>query len=1110
MTFLPRRNSFRSSRALLLIFACLLLFCTVPFSARAAAGPHSKTDSRRVWVDHQAQETLAWISSLGAVKLADYDSFSLWQIPSSVETTPDSPQKFLAAELQPVEDSIFLRGIRLEPGTDSSLSGLNNEPGPERGYWMVQFIGPVQDAWLEDLRAQGLSTAAYLPNNAYVVWGSHPRETLEDMVSRSPYIHWTGAYLPEYRLSPELRPLADSTSPAAQDPLQVTIQVITTPDTDLVINRLIEQSTALIEPPVSLAGFTTLSLQISPALLKELAAWPDIFNIETWTAPEMQDEAQGQILAGNIITDAGKTIPSGPGYLAWLDGLGFPQDPSAYPLVEVMDDGLDQGIASAVMHPDYYVLGVSPGTVRVAYMTNCTTDSLPNAVGGHGNLNAGIIAGYNNRVGFPYQDPLGYHYGLGISPYGRVAATKIFRNDSSFDLTKCSGSYSAMVSRSYSGGARITSNSWGNNAASYLGQYTAAAQVYDILTRDAAPAVPGNQQMLHIFSGGNSGSSGAGSVTSPGTAKNVISVGAAEGVRDQGVQDRCGHVNADSADDIAGFSSRGPADDGRMKPDIMAPGVHISAQASQDPAYSGKTVCGTYLNEYYPAGQTVYTWSSGTSHSAPAVSGAAQLAYEYYQRVLQPGAVPSPAMVKALLLNSTQYMTGVSANDTLPSPNQGWGRANLGRLFDGTSRYLLDQSFVFNNTGSEMLVQGGIIDSSKPFRVTLVWTDAPGATAGSAYVNNLDLEVTVGQQVYKGNVFSGAASITGGSFDAVNNVESVFLPEGLTGVWQVRVVARNIAGDAIFDNGDATDQDFALVIYNGSTTLAPSLTFSGMQWKNATELYDIPGVALPGDTIDLYLNLTNQGNLNSTQITGTLSLNSGQAALLAATSTYPDIAPGSTAANLVPFKLRIFPDQTCGQAPQLTLTLQYAPEIQKVFPISLPVGAFWSEQIAYTGSPVSIPDNLPAGVTLVASRPTGAFAGQIADINAQISITHPHAADLGISLVSPEGSTVMLSSDNGGSGANYQGTIFDDTASALISDGSAPFPGSYRPEQALTALNRQSASGDWQLNVVDALAGNTGQVQSFSLDFQLFTCDKHSPLLARKTFLPLISLPPAP
>src|SRR5581483_1292816 len=103
----------------------------------------------------------------------------------------------------------------------------------------------------------------------------------------------------------------------------------------------------------------------------------------------------------------------------------------------------------------------------------------------------------------------------------------------------------------------------------------------------------------------------------------------------------------------------------------------------------------------------------------------------------------------------------------------------------------------------QRIINATVADNTKPMRVTLAWTDAPGPTSGNAFVNNLDLEVTVGGNTYKGNVFSGANSATGGSADTVDNVESVFLPAGITGPVLVRVKAINIAGDGVPGNASA-------------------------------------------------------------------------------------------------------------------------------------------------------------------------------------------------------------------------------------------------------------------------------------------------------------------
>jgi PKD repeat protein len=185
-------------------------------------------------------------------------------------------------------------------------------------------------------------------------------------------------------------------------------------------------------------------------------------------------------------------------------------------------------------------------------------------------------------------------------------------------------------------------------------------------------------------------------------------------------------------------------------------------------------------------------------------------------------------MNKAFIVTTGDYMTGVGANDTLPSNSQGMGRVNLYGAFNGTTPALEDQPQVLPSTGQTFTSNGSISDSAAPFRVALVWTDAPGATSGAPYVNDLDLEVTVGGTTYRGNVFAGAFSTSGGSADIRNNTESVFLPAGTNGAFSVTVRASSIAGDGVPGNGDSTDQDFALVITNAgpSGPVLPTANFS--------------------------------------------------------------------------------------------------------------------------------------------------------------------------------------------------------------------------------------------------------------------------------------------
>jgi hypothetical protein len=537
--------------------------------------------------------------------------------------------------------------------------------------------------------------------------------------------------------------------------------------------------------------YINLRLEIPVSQLAELAKSDEVFAIEEDTERVRLDEAQGQIVAGNLSGGA----PSGPGYLAWLAGKGFNSSQFSSFAVNVVDDEF-----SLTSHPDL------PNS-RVAFENN-PTDQFPFIHRGHGFLNAHIIGGFNDRVGSPFEDTNGFNYGLGIVPWARMGVTAIFGN--------APAAATSWEETAYDRGARISSNSWGmldTSTGLPITRYDVNAQEYDRIVRDAQGASAGNQQLAVVFAAGNEGPS-ISTVGAPGSAKNVITVGASENVRMTG-GDGCGIGNsgADSANDVIFFSSRGPVNpgggDGRVKPDIVAPGTHIQAGVPQS-NYLGDSIC----NQYFPAGQTLYSWSSGTSHSAPAVAGGAALVYQdFLNKEME---APSPAMIKATLLNSASYLTGAGAGDTLPSNVQGMGLMNLGRAFDGVPRLLTDQTKVFGSSGETYNVMGSVASSSQPFRVTLAWSDAPGSTTGAPWVNNLDLEVTINGQVYKGNVFSGATSTEGGVADDRNNIESVFLPAGVSGEFLVSVKGANIAGDGVPGDADTTDQDFALVIYNAN------------------------------------------------------------------------------------------------------------------------------------------------------------------------------------------------------------------------------------------------------------------------------------------------------
>src|SRR4029079_13735075 len=132
-------------------------------------------------------------------------------------------------------------------------------------------------------------------------------------------------------------------------------------------------------------------------------------------------------------------------------------------------------------------------------------------------------------------------------------------------------------------------------------------------------------------------------------------------------------------------------------------------------------------------------------------------------------------------------------------------------------------------------------DSTRPFRGTLAWTDAPGFSGFAPWVNDLDLEVTINGQVYRGNNFKGQVSQPDGEPDTRNNVEGVWLPAGTVGTFVLRIRATNIAGDGVPGNPDLADQDFALAIYNADCTDTAVLALAGTTLAGGPDAIADPG-----------------------------------------------------------------------------------------------------------------------------------------------------------------------------------------------------------------------------------------------------------------------------
>jgi Subtilase family len=882
------------------------------------------------------------MSARSSRKSKKYGAYSLVEVTEAELSSMDA-STLGRARLRDDLNLMMLRPGQLDTTGPAPVipADLRQRDTPLRALHLVQLFGPPTPEALEALKATGARVVGYVPNNAYLMWATRAERSQLHALRRgadgSNLVQWDGPYHPAYKLDPHIK--LDSVE---QVPLA--IQILDTPDSGNTLSLVKSIANKILMPEFHSAGAVRIKVLAESYRLKELAQAPDVLAIEPWSPMKIMDERADQIVAGALLSNTVNNIqvsqPSGPGYLAFLNSVGFNSDFDFS--VDVGDTGFDSGSADASkVHPDFLN---AAGASRVAYLHDFTEDSHPgdptilpsHDALGHGTINASILGGFNNKPGSANADAQGFQYGLGTAPFVRIGVSKLFpdsRSSSSF-------SYTQFILEAYRAGARLSNNSWGGCESDFCNYYSDDTQVFDALVRDADPFTTGNQGMSIFFASGNDADVlNAPSVAIPGTAKNVITVGISENVRGTET-DGCGvrGQDADNAQDVVFFSGYGPVQDGRAKPDLVAPGSHIQGAASQDKLYTGSGVC----NKYFPPGQTLYTWSSGTSHSTPVVAGGGALAFQWLKNHL--GNEPSPALVKAFLLNSTSYLSGGFAGDSLPGAHQGWGLLNIGRMFESTNRIIYDESpaRTFTESGGAPFETTGVVaDPTKELRVMLVWSDPPGSAVTNApYVNQLNLEVIVGGVVYNGNHFSGQYSTAGGQKDFSNNVQGVRLPTGTTGPIVIRVRPTIIAGDGVPGNFSVLDQDFALVVTNAMESAIPVLAVESAGDVSAgVTVHHSDGKTdaslIPGESAQITVTLRNQSQTTGAAIQGAaLALNGGQSS-----GAFSAIAPGQTGTNISPFQLQIPSDLRCGSVATFLLLVDTSSG-RFTLPVRVQVGRF--------------------------------------------------------------------------------------------------------------------------------------------------------------------------
>lgn len=665
--------------------------------------------------------------------------------------------------------------LRLKTGpVDPTVYATAQDDSSSR-YFVIQFEGKVPKGAKARIERLGTQVVRYLPDDALLVEG--PGATLAAARAWVPGVRAITHYRPEWKLSPELL------RASGRSKRWILVATLQAKDAKAVRGELKRMRgvkavfssgrDTVIDAPASLAP---LIARIEGVEWVETAPWVETFVAKLEDAPVPTPAPEKPALTG---FESGTKLM---GFdVAWERGFkGEGQ------IVAVADTGLDTG-DPATLHPDFanFLSGHAIGLGGETWED----------VQGHGTHVAGSVLG----TGAASEGAL-----KGGAHEAKLVMEGLW--SPILDNLAPGTDFKRIIQPAYDDGARIHTNSWGNPR--NLGGYdTMASRVDEYMWQ--------NPDLLVLFAAGNSGEDAdgdgrvdQGSVSSPGTAKNVLTVGASEntlpvggiqkkhselrdGAKKWGAEPLASDTLSNNADGIAAFSSRGPTRDGRMKPEIVAPGTNIVSARSKHPRAT--TLWGAYDENYVYAG--------GTSMATPLTAAAAAVAREYLvkERAISS---PSAAVIKASLIHTAkdlypgQYGTGPGQELQQPRPNahEGYGRVDMDKLTSLRGEARIVDDLVGVGSGETKTLDFALPPSRK-LRVTLVWTDAPAlSSAERTLINDLDLSV------------AGPSGEAMASSDRVNNVEMIEHVAARGGSFEITVKGANVP------QGVSEKQPYALIV----------------------------------------------------------------------------------------------------------------------------------------------------------------------------------------------------------------------------------------------------------------------------------------------------------
>jgi subtilisin family serine protease len=736
--------------------------------------------------DAEQQAVLPLLSSAQVTKsfaIGDIDEADIPKAEAAgliIEEQQAAPDRKRSAPQRPGVRSFGAEAFRPGLGMTPPQTGPSTPAVPaEVDYYVLDLSGPLLNEQRTTLENAGVTFIEVMADGGYKV-----RLNAKDVAAVKALpgvvdVNW---------IEPVSAPVVTRTLGAVRGMTQTArmvtfdIRLHDPKDTAKIVQWLKDRQISIVGTSLRKIRFNALA---GAPVLAELAALPEVDGPATeYVEPKLFADAARRILG----VDAASAVPASPGLA--LDGSGE--------TIGFADSGIDTA------HPDF------AGRIAAAIGRGRPGD--PSDPAGHGTHVAGCAAGDGTASGGTVK---------GVATKAKLFVQSLL--DAQGGLAGLPVDLNDLFQEAYDAGVRIHNDSWGNENSNSM---------YMINAEEVDEFVRAHPDMLIVVAAGNDGQASAPfksktgfvdwlSISAPGSCKNAITVGASRSDRTNGPfggktwsawdpgkfpdDPIAAELVSGDPQSLAGFSSRGPTDDRRIKPDVVAPGTEIASTRSKD------APIGNFVGPYVPAPGAPpndhYAYDSGTSMAAPFVTGCAALVRQYYRQVRNHQ--PSAALLKATLVNSTVWLTGADAiapADGTPNYHQGHGRVAMQNAIPNTSRPDLVLEFADDwgpgqglaNTGDNQGYQITVPPGCTELRVCLAYTDSPAR----GLQNNLNLSVNRGGDARK---YTGNASVPDllTRLDTTNNLEVVRIPNPPPGVYYMQIIASNLL---------KSPQAFALVV----------------------------------------------------------------------------------------------------------------------------------------------------------------------------------------------------------------------------------------------------------------------------------------------------------